>query len=172
MVVFDTTILLFLLNKNTPSSVPGAVERVEYLIDQLSDAGGKVIIPTPVLAECLTKAGAAGPDYLALIGRQSVFRVVGYDERAAVETAARLAHVFPRARAADLEAQVSRHRIKLDWQIVAVAAVEGATAVYSDDPDVVKLARDAGMEAFRLADLPLPPEEAQTALPFNPADKP
>ncbi|MGC1408397.1 MAG: hypothetical protein WA864_05570 [Acetobacteraceae bacterium] len=100
------------------------------------------------------------------------FISAGYDERAAVETAARLAHVFPRARAADLEAQVSRHRIKFDWQIVAVAAVEGATAVYSDDPDVVKLARDAGMEAFRLADLPLPPEEAQTALPFNPADKP
>ena len=88
MVVFDTTILLFLLNEKTPSSVPRAVERVEQLIDQLSDAGEKVIIPTPVLAECLTKAGAAGPDYLALIGRQSVFRVVSYDERAAVETAA------------------------------------------------------------------------------------
>jgi len=163
MVVFDT---------KTPSSVPRAVERVEQLIDQLSDVGEKVIIPTPVLAECLTKAGAAGPDYLALIGRQSVFGFVSYDERAAIETAARLAHVFPRARATDLEAQVSRHRIKFDWQIVAVAAVEGATAVYSDDPDVVKLARDAGMEAYRLADLPLPPEDAQTALPFDPADKP
>jgi hypothetical protein len=172
MVVFDTTILLFLLNEKTPSSVPRAVERVDYLIDQLSEAGEKVVIPTPVLAECLTKAGPAGPDYLALIGRQSVFRVVSYDERAAIETAARLANVFPRARAADLEAQVSRHRIKFDWQIVAVAAVEGATTVYSDDPGVVKLARDAGMQAHRLADLPLPPEEAQAALPFDPADKP
>jgi hypothetical protein len=37
---------------------------------------------------------------------------------------------------------------------------------------VVTLARDAGMEAYRLADLPLPPEDAQTALPFDPADKP
>lgn len=133
---------------------------------------GKSHHPDAGSAECLTKAGAAGPDYLALIGRQSVFRVVSYDKRAAIETAARLAHVFPRALAADLEAQVSRHRIKFDWQIVAVAAVEGATAVYSDDPDVVKLARDAGMEAYRLADLPLPPEDAQTALPFDPADKP
>jgi predicted nucleic acid-binding protein len=172
MVVFDTTILLFLLNEQTPSSVPRAVERVEYLIDQLSEAGERIIIPTPVLAECLTKAGAAGPDYLAVIAKQSVFRVVPFDERAAIETAARLAHVFPRARAADLEAQVSRHRIKFDWQIVAVAAVEGATAVYSDDPGVVKLARDAGMQAYRLADLPLPPEDPQAALPFKSSDEP
>jgi hypothetical protein len=45
------------------------------------------------------------------------------------ETAARLTHVFPRARAAHLDAQVSRYSIKFDWQIVAVAAVEGTTAV-------------------------------------------
>ena len=109
---------------------------------------------------------------LALISKQSVFRVVSFDERAAIETAARLAHVFPRARAADLEAQISRHRIKFDWQIVAVAAIEAATTVYSDDPGVVKLARDAGMQAYRLADLALPPENPQAALPFDPAEKP
>jgi hypothetical protein len=58
MVVLDTSILLFLFNTHTPSSIPRAAERVEYLIDQLSEAGEKIIIPTPVLAECLTKAGA------------------------------------------------------------------------------------------------------------------
>jgi hypothetical protein len=46
--------------------------------------------------------------------------------------------------------------VKFDRQIVAVATVEGATAVYSDDSHVVGYAREAGMEAYRLADL-LPP---------------
>ena len=40
---------MFVFDTKTPSSVPRAVERVEQLIDQLSDAWEKVIIPTPVL---------------------------------------------------------------------------------------------------------------------------
>jgi hypothetical protein len=39
MVVFDASILLFVFNKNTPSSVPRAKARVEYLVDRLSSAG-------------------------------------------------------------------------------------------------------------------------------------
>ena len=93
---------------------------------------------------------------------------MAFDERAAIETAARLASVFPRARAVDLDAQASRHRIKFDWQIVAIAAVEGATTIYSDDPGVVKLAREASMQALRLEDLLLPPEDPQAVLPFDP----
>jgi hypothetical protein len=41
MVVFDASILLFVLDENTPSSVPGAKQRVEHLIDRLSKAGEK-----------------------------------------------------------------------------------------------------------------------------------
>ncbi len=87
MVVFDASILLFIFDENTPSSVPRAKERVEYLIDQLSAAGEKIAIPTPVLSECLVHAGPAGPDYLAILNKQSCFRIVSFDERAAIEAA-------------------------------------------------------------------------------------
>ena len=75
MVVFDASILLFLFNENAPASVPRAKERVEDLIDQLSDAGEKIVIPTPALSECLVHAGPAGPEYLTIIDRQACFRV-------------------------------------------------------------------------------------------------
>ena len=48
MVVFDASILLFVLDENTTSSVPRAKERVEYLIDTLSKTDEKIVIqPRP-----------------------------------------------------------------------------------------------------------------------------
>ena len=55
--------------------------------------------------------------------------------------------------------------------IVAIASVERATAVYSDDEELRSYAREAGMEAYRLAELSLPPEDLQTAMQFEPPDE-
>jgi hypothetical protein len=168
MVVFDASILLFIFDENTPSSVPRAKERVEYLIDNLSEAGEKIIIPTPALSECLVHAGPAGPEYLIIIGRQSCFRIASFDERAAVEAAVRTYQARQRGQPKGGAPEIAKAKIKFDRQIVAVATVEGATAVFSDDSHVVGYAREAGMEAYRLADLPLPPEDPQTALSLAP----
>ena len=55
---------------------------------------------------------------------------------------------------------------QFDRQIVAIALVEGATAIYSDDDHVCAYAKEAGIESYELADLPLPPEDPQQSLPF------
>lgn len=167
MVVFDASILLFVFDESTPSSVPRAKERVEYLIDQLSEAGEKIIVPTPALSECLVHAGPAGPEYLTIIGKQSCFRVASFDERAAVEAAVRIFHARQRGQRRGGNPDASKTKIKFDRQIVAIATVEGATAVYSDDSDVRGYAAEAGMEAYQLSDLPLPPEDPQTAIVFE-----
>ena len=167
MVVFDASILLFVFDGNTPSSVPRARERVEHLIDRLNDSGEKIIIPTPALSECLVHVGPAGPEYLTILGKQSCFRVASFDERAAVEAAVRTFQARARGQRKGGPTEASKTKIKFDRQIAAVATVEGATAIYSDDSDVRSYAREAGMQAYALADLPLPPEEPQAALPFN-----
>ena len=167
MVVFDASILLFVFDENVKSSVPKAKERVEYLIDTLSKTGEKIVIPTPALSECLVHAGPAGPEYLNIIGKQSCFRVASFDERAAVEAAIRTYQARQRGQRTGGNPEATKTKIKFDRQIVAIATVEGATAVYSDDGDVIGYAREAGMEAYRLSDLPEPPEDPQTALPFD-----
>jgi hypothetical protein len=167
MVVFDASILLFVFDENTPSSVPRAKERVEHLIDRLSKDGEKIIIPTPALSECLVHAGPAGPEYLAIIGRQSCFRVTSFDERAAVEAAVQTYQARQRGQPKGGAPGIAKAKIKFDRQIVAIATVEGATAIYSDDADIIGYAQEVSMEAYRLADLPLPPEDPQTALPFD-----
>lgn len=167
MVVFDASVLLFVFDANTPSSVPRAKERVEYLIDQLSEAGETIIIPTPALSECLVHAGPARPEHLAILGKQSCFRIVSFDERAAVEAAIQTFQARQRGQVKGGNPDATKTKIKFDRQIAAIAMVEGATAVYSDDGDVRSYAREAGMDAFQLADLLLPPEDPQQALPFD-----
>ena len=168
MVTFDASILLFLFDENTPSSVPRAKERVEYLIDRLTEAGEKIIIPTPALSECLVYAGPAGPDYLTILSKQSCFRVASFDERAAVEAAVRTYQARQRGQRKGGNPDASKTKIKFDRQIVAIATVEAATAVYSDDADVIRYAHEAGIEAYRLSDLPLPPEDPQAVIEFGP----
>jgi hypothetical protein len=170
MVVFDASVLLFVFDENVKSSVPKAKERVEYLIDRLSRSGEKIVIPTPALSECLVHAGPAGAGYLTIIGKQSCFRVASFDERAAVEAAIRTFEARQRGQSKGGNPEAAKAKIKFDRQIVAIATVEGATAVYSDDDHVVAYAREAGMEAWRLSDLPEPPEDPQAALPFDQSD--
>lgn len=49
------------------------------------------------------------------------------------------------------------NKIKFDRQIVAVAKVEGADAIYSTDPHIVKHAQKAGISCFGIPDLPPAP---------------
>ena len=115
----------------------------------------------------MVDAGPAGAEYLTIIGKQSCFRVASFDERAAVEAAIRTFQARQRGQSKGGNPEAARAKIKFDRQIVAIATVEGATAVYSDDADVVAYAREADIEAYRLSDLPEPPEDPQTALPFD-----
>jgi hypothetical protein len=167
MVVFDASVLLFVLDEHVNASVSRAKERVEYLIETLSKTGETIIIPTPALSECLVHAGPAGPEYLNIIGRQACFRVASFDERAAVEAAARTYEARQLGERRGGNPEASKTKIKFDRQIVAIAIVEGAAAVYSDDRDVITYAKEAGLKGYRLEDLPLPPEDPQTSLPLD-----
>jgi hypothetical protein len=93
MVVFDTTFILLLLDSSVPvpsdpetgKPIEHGRDRVEYLISRLSDAGTEILIPTPVLAEALVRAGPATPDYLSKIRAIRSLRIGNFDQRAAVE---------------------------------------------------------------------------------------
>jgi hypothetical protein len=55
-----------------------------------------------------------------------------------------------------------------DRQIVAIAKVARATAIYSDDADVRSMAAAQDIAVIGLAELPLPPVDPQMAMQFEP----
>lgn len=171
MVVFDATTLLLLVSPKVPAPqdpitkepIKFAKERIDYLVKELEQKKTKIIIPTPALSEILVRAETAGPEYLALINASASFKIVPFDVRAAVEVASMTARALADGdKRSGVEAPWTK--IKYDRQIVAIAKIERATAIYTDDSDIHKFAAIASIRVIGVGSLPLPPDNAQGVL--------
>lgn len=175
IVAFDASILIYVIDEKanapvdpaTGQPVDGCRARVMHLLEILQQENAKVIIPTPALAEVLVRAAKGGPEFLQILGSARHFRIVGFDQRAAVEFAARQAE---RIGGGGRAPATTRAKAKFDDQIVAIASIEGATTIYSDDEDIAKLA-EGRFEVTKIAAIPLPPEAAQGILPLDPDER-
>jgi hypothetical protein len=173
-VVFDSSILLPLLSPgvgaptdpSTNRPVHSFSERLTHLFSLLEIAGTKVIVPTPALSEILVRSGTAGPEYLDIINSSAAFRIAAFEERAAVEVAAMAQKALA---AGDKRAGIDAPwtKIKYDRQIVAIAKVESASALYSDDSDIRTIGAAAGLTIISSWELPLPPIEPQIPLDLD-----
>ncbi len=177
MVVFDTTMALLLLRPGTnppldPATgnpVEHAEARIALLVETLEKARTRIIIPAPVLAELLVRAGAGAAELVARLTRSAAFRIVPFDTRAAIEVAdmTRAALYGGDKRGA---VDAPWNKIKFDRQIVAIAKVVGASAIYSDDRQLRAFGERQGLTVVGLADLPAPDAVREPQLPLEPPD--
>jgi predicted nucleic acid-binding protein len=154
VVVFDASFLIMLLNPK----VKGAGEtdaRLTYLIETLEKRKDDIVVPTPALSEVLIGAGDAAPAYLDILSKSARFKIAPFGSRAAVEAAAR--HREAITAGDKKEGSASWAKVKFDRQIIAIAKVEGAERIYSEDGDVVRLGKAEGFQVYRLVDLAEPP---------------
>jgi predicted nucleic acid-binding protein len=168
MVVIDATILMLFFRPDVP--VPGrggkavdmAKERIDHLIQQLEKARSKIIVPTPVLSEILVRAGpAASQEIVEKLNRFAVFRIEPFDARAAIEVAAMTRGALAGTGKKRGNSNAPWAKIKFDRQIVAIAKVARATAIYSDDDDVRTIAGAENIPVIGLHELPLPDDARQ-----------
>lgn len=170
MVVFDTSILAlaFDSHSNSPTDpstglpVSDCQARLDYLIKKLTKAKERVLIPTPVLAEYLVRAGADRDKRFDTITGSRVFVVSPFDTRAAVECAAIEDKDGRRIRAVP-EAE-SKAKVKFDRQIIAIAIARGATTIYTGDIGLASRAKRSGLDVVMTWELDLPPVEPQLEL--------
>ena len=95
MAVFDATALIHLLEPDAPAiidpatkePVPDAKVRFDHLVETLEQQRERIIIPTPALSEVLMHANDAMASYLEVLNNSSRFRIVPFDQRAAIELA-------------------------------------------------------------------------------------
>ena len=160
MVAFDAGVLIKLFHHRTSADDK---KKLEYLIRTLEESHERVLIPTPALAEYLTRAGAAASAVLEELRRHAVFYMAPFDQKAAVECAVALNR--------DLSAGDKRGgsaatwaKVKFDHQIVAIAKANGAQQIYTEDGGVQRLAKRAGIQALGVADIRLPDSEKQVPL--------
>lgn len=172
MIVLDNSVFLYFiqpsadppLDPSTGHPVERCKERLDRLIADLSKSGKRLLLPTPVITEALVSTGTDAASFLNEIRRHSVFRIADFDQRAAIECSIMIAQHW-HGRLKQLRSDVSRHRIKFDLQIVAIARVASAHEILTDDPDVKKVAAITGMAYRGIADLPLPDKPDQYTFP-------
>jgi predicted nucleic acid-binding protein len=168
MVVVDASILLLLFRPDAavPADRSGrgiarAKDRVDFLVTQLERDRTRILVPTPALAEVLVKADAdARRVIVETLQRQHVFQIESFDLRAAIEVAT-MQRNDPAAKSRNkrMSPQATYAKLKYDRQIVAIAIVNQAQRIYSDDGDIRTLAQRAAIPVTALAELPLPPED-------------
>jgi predicted nucleic acid-binding protein len=174
MICLDTTFLSLLIHPDAKApDNPAIGQPIERLKDRLDfvrknwDADHeKIVIPTPVLCEFLILAGKDGSTYLEKIHKTSNFRVAAFDEMAAIELAAiQVGITNNKGKDKRDRAGGTWAKIKFDRQIVAIAKVNNATVIYTDDRNLKIFAEQNGIVVIQTSELPLP-ADPPPKLPF------
>jgi predicted nucleic acid-binding protein len=163
MVGIDNTFLSLMLypkarpprDPSTKKPVERMEDRIEKLLEDLDAESERMILPTPVLSEFLILVGKEAQAYLDKLSGMKNILIKPFDEVAAIELAA--VEVEDRARGNKRVGSTSPWaKLRFDRQIVAIAKINGAKRIYSDDEDVVRFATRLGIEVICTWQLPLP----------------
>lgn len=162
MVAIDNTTLALLFHPGakppndpkTGHALIKARERIEQLISDLDAEDERMIIPTPVLCEFLILAGREGSLYLEKIRDAKTLLVRPFDQRSAIELAAM--ELAARGKSGKRTGDLPYQKVKFDRQIVAIARVNEARTIYSDDQDLGRFAKSVGLRVVCTWDLPIP----------------
>jgi predicted nucleic acid-binding protein len=166
MVAIDNTTLALLLHPKakppidpkTKLPLEKCKERIEQLILDIEAEDERVVVPTPVLSEFLILAGKEGQLYLEMVHKFRTLLIKPFDELAAIELAGM--ELADRAKVGKKGGSDAPYqKVKFDRQIVAVAKVNGAHTLYSDDDDVRKFAIKAGIKVVSTWELAIPPSK-------------
>ena len=177
MVVFDTSTIVLSINPkawpptdpSTGKPVEKCKQRVDHLLETLGKARTPILIPTPVLAEFLVKAGPNKQQFLDIFFLSRNFEVGSFDVRAAIELADLIDPDLQSLK--KLDPTVTKAKVKFDRQIVAIAKSRRADRIYTDDVPLATVARNNGIATVMTWEIPLPPEPPNYELPLEPSEE-
>ena len=139
--------------------IPECTERVECLLASLHERKVKIIVPTPALAEIMVLCEEDEEQLRSLEGYRP-FKIADFTRRAAYKFAEIQSNRLRQSgKGRKQPGRASRAKSKFDDQIMAIAAVNGATEIYSDDNGIKKRAKHYGIrQVTGLQDLPASPQ--------------
>lgn len=162
MVVFDASVLIDLFNKHLKGDRRA---KLDHLVETLQKKRTTILIPTPALSEFMARAGSARDEYFRKLNSSSNFRITPFGAKAAMECALMIDEALT---SGDKKGKAKTWaKAKFDWQIVAIAKSENATAIYSEDGDIARIGKRANIAVIESDDLPLPASARQHHLDFN-----
>jgi predicted nucleic acid-binding protein len=169
-VLFDSSFLVAATEQGVvPADTDNGV-RLRYLLQELEQAESRIVVPTPVLAEVLVRKNPDRVRLIQTLQRSPRILLAEFGPAAAAVCSELIMRRWPKP--ADRAAHWSRHRLKFDMQIVAIAEVNNVGVVYTMDRQLAALCRDEKILALGFQDLPMPAPERQRKLDLSvPSDQ-
>jgi hypothetical protein len=166
MIALDTTSLSLLFIPGATVSRIGSIapikyakERLDVLVQRIANANDQILIPTPVLSELIVKIPPERiHELLAQLNGSVWFRVEAFDAAAAVELGIRTSRAIAAGDKREGLKDAHWTKVKFDRQIVAVAMVNQASELISDDPHIKAIGERWGLKVTSIEDLPIPDE--------------
>lgn len=141
IVCIDSHVFIWGIKKKPGPEQIAMVERTEKFFQWIDANRIQVIIPSIVIAEVLLPEPlGTHAKYLEII--HEIFIVASFDERAAVKYAEIAGKKWGDLKQLCLDTGIRREKMKLDHMIIACGLVNGATRIYSNDPDIKTFGHD------------------------------
>jgi hypothetical protein len=167
IVTVDTNVLVKWFSKKKSDS--DDIHRLNHYLEKLSKHNGKLIIPTPCLAEFLVGVDDTAMTWFATLEKRRSVMIAPFDRRAAFECM-----LLDKAAIGKGDKKGGRkdawQKIKIDRQIVSIARAQNSTEIISEDDGLRVTALAAGLQSFTIADLELPSHARQGKLLLNDSD--
>lgn len=161
MIVFDANVLISLCTGDENDEM---VERITGVIQDAVAAKTIIGVPAPAWAEFLCGTGIATSGVIDVLKKRSAIRILPFDEVAATELAA--IDSATRAKGGKKGASKSQwQKVKIDRQILAIAKVVKATAIYTEDTGLIAEAQRLNVVAVKTSEVPLKPKQNKLDLP-------
>lgn len=147
---------MILLDANFLISLAETSSDATRLHTFLSSLGRNQVIgiPAPCWGEFLSGSGSAASTLAGVVRARSSIQVVPFDEIAAVESSFIDQDIRQRTGSKKGKSTAAWQKIKIDRQILAIASVHRATAIYTDDDNLIADAHLLGITTVRLSEVP------------------
>lgn len=159
LVVLDNHLISLILRKDIHPDDRNKAETARKFLQYLDEREKIVLLPTPVITECLTPVDPhQRPEVLDKISR---FQIADFDMQASIKCADMMYAITPDKSAYRAQLGINKSTLKFDYMIAAIAVVNGAECIYS---------YDGGLKTFCEGHIPvreIPEFPEQSSLPFE-----
>lgn len=144
------------------------IARLEHLFERISKTKGKLIVPTPSLAEAFVHTQDETAAWVELMARKSAFVIAPFDSKAAIECALinRLALGQGHKKVGALDTE-RWQKIKVDRQIAAIAKVHQSDVLVTDDANLKAVCKHVGINTCLVGELDVPASALQQKLELS-----
>lgn len=136
IVCLDNNITAFALRDDANPSDQERVKKARALLEHLDKDEKIILLPTPVITECLWPVEVHAREYV--INVINKFMIGAFDFEASIKCAEMMHAITPAEKEFIEEMGITKSRLKFDYMIAAIAIVNEAECIYSEDEGMRK----------------------------------